>query len=462
MSAIECPLYESDGTRRCRSYIDGGTCARPDQFVCTEWQRANAKKPERIAPVIQLRPKQAVRNEHWSFSRLSRFESCRLAYKLHYVDKLASEPGEPLQFGKAVHAALERLYVEHMLDERNGALDVRRAVELFQSEWSAAALVGPALFRDGVEMIERYCRGQGVVDARSVLAVEKEFRLPIGSGEVLGYIDRIVRIDDETIEVVDYKTNRQLFAREEVDESLQLGLYELAVRRLYPWVKHVRLSYVMLRHGSVKQTMSRTAEQLRAIDLYAASLGAAMDAATEFPSRIGPNCVYCDHRKRCDAYGALLAEPTESLATVGEDLAALSEERQRVAARAKILYARREEIDRILKAHLKQKDELVVGSTRYAMLKITSQRHPLDATLASVAAATGREERELVRELCMVDKDRLDALLKREREKLGASRAALLRAELDANAEQTLTTRLWAKSLKQESLTRKDAEHTSA
>jgi RecB family exonuclease len=54
-----------------------------------------------------------------------------------------------------------------------------------------------------------------------------EFRLPLGSSSAIGCIDRVNRVNDETIEVVDYKTNRAIFTREEVDDSLQLSLYEV-------------------------------------------------------------------------------------------------------------------------------------------------------------------------------------------------------------------------------------------
>ena len=37
-----CPHYDPmPGSKRCRSYQDGGTCARPDLFLCTEWEKRN-------------------------------------------------------------------------------------------------------------------------------------------------------------------------------------------------------------------------------------------------------------------------------------------------------------------------------------------------------------------------------------------------------------------------------------
>ena len=77
------------------------------------------------------------RNEHLSYSRLTRFEQCPLSFKLHYVSKHEAEPGLPLRFGKAIHAVFEALVREHMSDERTGPLSEDRAAELWQKAWAA-------------------------------------------------------------------------------------------------------------------------------------------------------------------------------------------------------------------------------------------------------------------------------------------------------------------------------------
>ncbi len=48
----------------------------------------------------------SFKNNHLSYSRLSRFEQCPLSFKLHYIDGQSAEPGIALKFGKAVHAVL--------------------------------------------------------------------------------------------------------------------------------------------------------------------------------------------------------------------------------------------------------------------------------------------------------------------------------------------------------------------
>ncbi|HHH28953.1 MAG TPA: hypothetical protein ENK57_11500 [Polyangiaceae bacterium] len=41
-SSFTCPHYDpKPGSKRCRHYLDGGPCARPDEFMCIEWMKAN-------------------------------------------------------------------------------------------------------------------------------------------------------------------------------------------------------------------------------------------------------------------------------------------------------------------------------------------------------------------------------------------------------------------------------------
>lgn len=50
--AFACPHYDPPaGGRRCRSYLDGGACGRPDEFMCVEWLKANGHAvPPPLAP----------------------------------------------------------------------------------------------------------------------------------------------------------------------------------------------------------------------------------------------------------------------------------------------------------------------------------------------------------------------------------------------------------------------------
>lgn len=388
----------------------------------------------------------AFKNQHLSYSRLSRFEQCPLSFKLHYIDKRQAEPGVPLRFGKAVHAVLETLLREHMEQEREGALSEERAIALWQEAWAAGELSGLAVFEEGLAILRSYVRRQGHVDHQDVLAIEKRFELEVGPFTVLGFIDRVDRVDDETVEVIDYKTNHQLFTRDEVDTSLQMSLYEVAVRRLWPWAKKVKLTFWMLRHG-VRQETTRTEEQLADALAYVETLGRQTETATEYPARLNTNCSYCDHRKQCPAYADALKGKREFIVEDLADLEGVAREREEVARLAKALYARKEELEDILKAQLKERDELVLGGVRYRMFATTSLDYPLEPTLTLLADATGLSRDEVLGKLGAIDKKALDALLKSLGKKLDKPRVSLLKAELEAHADKRMSPRLWAKEV---------------
>lgn len=386
------------------------------------------------------------KNQHLSYSRVSRFETCPLSYRLHYIEKQQAEPGLPLRFGKTIHAVLERLIKEVVDDERTGPLSEERAIELYREAWGAERLTGMDVFAEGLAILRRFIAEQGVVDHRDVLAIEKEFRLPVGPFEVLGFIDRVDWIDDETVEVIDYKTNHQLFTRDEVDTSLQMSLYEVAVRRLWPWAKKVKLTFWMLRHG-VRQVTTRTEEQLADALAYVETLGRQTETATEYPARLNTNCSYCDHRKQCPAYAEALKGKREFIVEDLADLEGVAREREEVARLAKALYARKEELEDILKAQLKEREELVLGGVRYRMFATTSLDYPLEPTLSLLADATGLSRDEVLGKLGAIDKKALDALLKSLGKKLDKPRVSLLKAELEAHADKRMSPRLWAKEV---------------
>ena len=383
-------------------------------------------------------------NKHLSHSRLNRYATCNLSYRLHYVDEFTAEPGTPLKFGNLLHAVLEVLVREHMQYERSGILSVDRAKELYQEHWAKSGLTGLDLFQEGLSIIKEFIRDQGELDHRKVLAVEKEFHLQVGRFEVMGFIDRVDWVDDETIEIIDYKSNRMLFTREEVDHSLQLSLYCLAARELWPWVKKVQLSFHMLRHG-VRMRTERTEEQLQATRAYVESMGDKIENATEFPARLNANCSYCDHKQHCPAYADALKGKRKEICADSEDIEAVAKEREEVANLAKILYSRKSELDNIIKTHLKHHDELQVNGVRYKMLNTARIEYPYEQTLLALNDITGLSRDELVSQVAAIDKKAVDQLVKDVSK--DRSHARLVKAELENVATKSYSPRLWAKAV---------------
>lgn len=388
------------------------------------------------------------RNAYLSYSRLSCFEQCPAAYRHRYIEKRKGDADmSALQLGKTVHAVCEVLVREHMESEQEGPLSAERGLEILKTAAPANELVGIGAYQEASDMVRSFVRMQGMLDGRDVLAIEKEFRIPVGRFEVLGFIDRIDLVSPDTIEIIDYKTNRLLFSREEVDESLQMSLYEVAARRMWPWVRNVKLKFWMLRHDTFQNT-TRTRTQLEDALAYTEALGEQTESATMFPERLNLNCCYCEHRNVCTAYQHVLTSGGRpDVVASPEDLEAVAKERQHVATAAKILYARKDELEDILKAQLRDRDELVLAGTRYRMFTATGTKHELGRVVTTLANALATSETEVAKAVGHVENKRLDALLKKAEKQLGKSKADLLRLELDAHAEKTVTSRFWAKEI---------------
>jgi len=381
------------------------------------------------------------RNEYLSYSRVARFAQCKHAFKLHYVDRLPAEPSDSLVLGKLVHAVLEQLLLDHVREERVGRIE-RSAV---RAAWKLAAtevgLADPTLFAEGLAMVEQAARDEGVIDARNVIGIEHPFRLRAGRFDVVGFIDRVDAVDDETVRVIDYKSNRLLFTDEEVDQSLQMSLYDVAVRQQWPWVRRVELCFVMLRHG-VRLTTTRTPTQLATALDYIESVGEQSERETAFEPTLNANCGYCDHRGRCAAYADALAGRRTSAGTTALDLDAVAREREEVARLAKLLYARRNELDQVLLAQLEHHDEVVAGGIRYRMLPAPSKALRAERVVPFLARLTGRDEGALSAELAFVDGKAAEAIVAEVGSTLPAPQARLLKAELEALGAATPGQRL--------------------
>jgi putative RecB family exonuclease len=387
------------------------------------------------------------RNAHLSYSRISRYEQCPRAFKLHYVDGMASEPGPELEFGKAMHAVLEQLVGEHALSLEPAPLSVEQAERLWQEEWVNSGLIGICAFYEGLRMLRAFAQSEGVLDPASILAVEQPFEIQIGRFKVVGAIDRVDRAGDRGIVIRDYKTSRLIPSREELTEHLQLSLYAVAARQLWPWAEKIDLQLDMLRHDLRLRT-SRTDDELDAARRYVEALGERTEADQVFAPRPNPYCGHCDYRAHCPVYAEALAGKRTIVAVDMADLEKVAREREEVARIAKAAYGRKEELDRVLKARLDRCDHLELAGVCYELQPITSKEYPVDATARLLQEATGLPPETVLAKVAAVDRDSLTKLLAELGKKLPRPRVTLLRAELEARAVKSTTQRLAAKPMR--------------
>ena len=335
----------------------------------------------------------------YSHSRLSAFENCPRSYYYRYVARVSVEKEDTIEafLGTTVHAALEKLYRDRMCGR---FMSVDELVEFYGDLWSkgwndAIVIVrpeyGPEEHRHvGEECLRMYHARWAPFDQATTLSLEDRVVLDLdGTGRYMmqGYIDRLSKRADETIEVHDYKTNIRLPSQDEKDEDRQLALYEIAVRQRWPNVSAVELVWHFLRHDQVIWSSRTPAELTQLRDRTIALIDDIETCREEadFPPTESALCDWCPYQSVCpvrkhrfatqelpaarfrDEPGVALVNRHSALkariADLNREVAQLDAERHEVID-ALIAYARREGVTAVYgtthEARVKERPAIVL------------------------------------------------------------------------------------------------------
>jgi CRISPR/Cas system-associated exonuclease Cas4 (RecB family) len=262
----------------------------------------------------------------YSVSKLNEFEICRRKYKFSYIEKAAVEKPVSVEafLGDAVHKTLENLYRLKM----NGRLQtLDEALSYYAAIWEGPDRKHIKVTREnlgiddyigvGREALRKFYEANVPFDDGSTLALEKKFSFsidPRGRFILSGKIDRISRRSDGAVVIIDYKTGAGFPSQQSVDGSMQMGLYQLAVKNLWPEFKQIELRQIFLRHGVVLNA-SMDNDMLEEIRYQAFQRILEIERATKddnFPTKEGVLCDWCVYYELCPAKRHRLALESEA------------------------------------------------------------------------------------------------------------------------------------------------------
>lgn len=401
------------------------------------------------------------RNSRGSVSRVRTAEQCMRKFKRKYVDKIPEDPGFAGVFGTVCHSALEGVYNWIVEEEYEGIFPKKVLLD----EWNRAyeesfiSAMPEATFdaySEGRQIMNQYAEVTGEVDHSIILENEGEFwfDLPGFDGcQMMGYIDRVDRPDEETVYVEDYKSNFLMFTKEQVESDLQATIYTHAIKLRYPWAKRVTFGFNMLRHG-VTLTTERTEEQIKAGLDYVAMMLRKTENGESYPASVNTYCGYCSYQHDCDEFKRAVREGSLDLIDDSsiEEVARLRAVQANVAKDA---YKKKEELDKRLKAHFEVNGPFEAAGVSFKWIKTrkaNSTKYPKKLTL-EVMEKLGLGDREkLEKRLLVVDPEKLgrylsETLKKREDMKPAEKRA--VKEEVLSLAECGWTTRIDARAVKE-------------
>ncbi len=189
------------------------------------------RSPDAFAGVRERGPDEGLipSDVQLSPSQAEAYATCPRRYAIERWLRVGDETTVYATFGTLIHRVLELTEAE--AHDRGAARgDVSRALEILNEEFDPGVFGGDpyaeAWRRRGAEGLERLyamwpSRG-------SVVDLERFLTLDIGGVRWRGYADR-VEADEFGLKVVDYKTTKNPPTKADVEASLQLGFYLLAL-----------------------------------------------------------------------------------------------------------------------------------------------------------------------------------------------------------------------------------------
>lgn len=309
---------------------------------------------------------------YMSASRVKKYLQCAESYHQSYENGVRGT-ADHLIFGTMIHKVFERWFQEE-----------KELIELYEEEWTLADIADPQFFRDGYEIIENF-RLMTNKDGLQ-MGFEIAFAIDILTGHVFdtdgvnwddnderkaffkmleehenpiifGYIDRIeYDMDNDILRIIDYKTSRIALTQYEADDDVQLSMYALVAKYLFPEYKRVRLELHYVREGIPVMT-SRTPEQLEEFNTWLISIYYKIKNDTTHAATLNKYCGWCDGKGSCHAYQELVnGEADPNFKAEELNYGELDEQLEKIAIHIKILDGRKKELETIFKNRLKETD----------------------------------------------------------------------------------------------------------
>lgn len=248
-------------------------------------------------------------------SQLKLYDLCPKRYQFQYLDRIKTE----IQYiesyvGCRVHDTLEHLYQRL---EAGELPPISEILTFYRRQWET-------LWNNHVEMshsnnsrewhrrfgekcLRRYytCFYPFHAPDIELIGLEWKFQMtlrgPQGEYQMRGQLDRLSRHSDGTYIVHDYKTAKYVPSLQKLQQDIQPGVYQLAVKHTFPDADKIEVIWFYL---ASQRELSPTLPEDRLAALESSLLQRIekIEASEEFLPQLSPACRWCDYKQLCPAY----------------------------------------------------------------------------------------------------------------------------------------------------------------
>ncbi len=233
--------------------------------------------------------------DHISYSQIDNYLICPLRYKYSYVLNIPTPPSRSLNFGDTFHKTLNEFHTKIMFGNKP---TLENLFEIFEKNWNPLGYENEKdrknTFEEGKGILKKYYEKNQDLNVKH-LGLEKKFVLHIDGTKLKGTIDRIDKLPDGSVEIIDYKTGKEK-SQKEVDDNVQMTIYTMGATDALK-IKPDVLSLYFLNTGnkiSTKRTQKQVDAQREIIKDVIKNIN-----EENFEPNPGRDCMYCDFKDIC-------------------------------------------------------------------------------------------------------------------------------------------------------------------
>ena len=255
---------------------------------------------------------------YFSFTQLAAYNNCPYQYRFAHILRIPRRGKAPFSFGKTMHSTMQEIFKR--LNEKTGlgqaelfagAKEVNRSPEISQNEmieifaeawiddWYEDKKQKEKYKKKGQEIIKEF-HAKHTGQWPEAQFMEKGFSIKLKSGEdvftIRGSIDRVDRVDQDKVKLVDYKTGKPKLELDAKDKE-QLYIYQIAIAEVFG-LKPESLAFYYLENNSELEFLGSD-EDLDKLKHKMINTILSIRKG-EFLPKPGPLCKFCDFFDICD------------------------------------------------------------------------------------------------------------------------------------------------------------------
>jgi DNA helicase-2/ATP-dependent DNA helicase PcrA len=254
--------------------------------------------------------------DRFSFSQLAAYSTCPLQYKFNFILKIPVPIDKPsLIFGRVMHNVLQEflkpltvgnnklqadLFGAAKGEVNKNLFNEKKLLELYENYWQNDGYHSKTerekYKQKGLNSLNIFWQKITENTLPQVNFLEKDFSVKIGDYVLKGKIDRVDKLADGTIEIIDYKTGNP---KEKIDwdDKRQLILYQIVMEEVFG-IKVSALSYYYLENGEKISFLGKEKEiEKLKLEIISYINEIKKMNFTPTPSQL---CDYCDFNGICE------------------------------------------------------------------------------------------------------------------------------------------------------------------